>query len=138
MEPDGRRGRRPGIPEAFALVAAASFVVARFVPVLAFHAECPFRALTGLPCASCGMTHAFVALARGDAVGAWAASPLGALLAGGAWAYALLDLGRVAAGTPWPRLSQRTWRAMAMGVVGAAALNWAWMLLRAGVARGAP
>jgi hypothetical protein len=124
MEPDGRRGRRPGIPEAFALVAAASFVVARFVPVLAFHSECPFRALTGLPCASCGMTHAFVALARGDAVGAWA--------------YALLDLGRVAAGTPWPRLSQRTWRAMAMGVVGAAALNWAWMLLRAGLARGAP
>jgi hypothetical protein len=138
MEPDGRSGRRPGIPEAFALVAAASFGVARFLPVLALHSECPFRAITGLPCASCGMTHAFVALAHGDALGAWAASPLGALLAGGAWAYALLDLVRVAAGVPWPRLSQRAWRAMAVGVVGAAALNWAWMLLRAGVARGSP
>ncbi len=138
MPPDVRRGRRPGIPEAFALVAAASFAVARFLPVLAFHSECPFRAVTGLPCASCGMTHAFVALASGDAGGAWSASPLGAVLAGGAWLYALLDLVRVAAGIPWPRLSQRAWRTMAVGVVGAAALNWAWMLLRAGLARGAP
>ena len=104
--------------------------MARLVPVLAFHSECPFRALTGLPCASCGMTHAFVALARGDAAGAWSASPLGALLAGGAWLYAVLDLLRVAAGLPWPRLSEKAWRAMAVGVVGAAAINWGWMLLR--------
>ncbi len=129
-----RRGVRPGIPEAFALVAVVSFLVARFVPVLAFDSGCPFRALTGLPCASCGMTHAFVALAHGDAGGAWSASPLGALLAGGAWLYALLDLGRVALGIPWPRLSGRVWRALAVGVVGAAVLNWAWMLLRAGAA----
>ncbi len=138
MGPDGRLRGRLGIPEAFALVAAASFLVARFAPVLSFHSECPFRALTGLPCASCGMTHAFVALAHGDAAGAWSASPLGALLAGGAWIFALLDLARVAAGIPWPRLSDRAWRAMAVGVVGAAALNWAWMLLRAGSARGLP
>jgi hypothetical protein len=79
-----------------------------------------------------------VALAHGDAAGAWSASPLGGLLAGGAWVFALLDLARVAAGIPWPRLSDRAWRAMAVGVVGAAALNWAWMLLRAGSARGLP
>ncbi len=131
MAPDGRLRRRLGIPEAFALVAATSFLVARFVPVLAFHSECPFRALTGLPCASCGMTHAFVALAHGDVAGAWSASPLGALLAGGAWLYAILDLVRVAAGVPWPRLSERAWRAMAVSAVGAVAINWGWMLLRA-------
>jgi hypothetical protein len=138
MPRDGLSRRRPGIPEAFAAVAVLSFLVARFAPVLAFPSECTFRALTGLPCASCGMTHAFVALAHGDAGGAWAASPLGALVAGGAWLYALLDLARVAAGIPWPRLSQGAWRAMAVGVVGAAAVNWAWMLLRAAAARGAP
>src|SRR5512137_2458290 len=131
MERGGRRRDRPGIPEAFAAIAALSFLVARLVPVLAFHSECPFRALTGLPCASCGMTHAFVALARGGAVQAWSASPLGALLAGGAWLYAVLDAARWAAGLPWPRLGERTWRRMAVGLVGAAALNWGWMLLRA-------
>ena len=132
MEPEGRRGRRPGIPEAFALVAVASFLVARFVPVLDLHLPCTFRAITGLPCASCGMTHAFVAMARGDGGAAWSASPLGALLAGGAWLYALLDLLRVAAGLPWPRLSGRAWRALAVSAVGATALNWAWMILRGG------
>jgi hypothetical protein len=131
MDAVARRRARPGIPEAFAAVAALSFLVARFLPVLSFHSECPFRALTGLPCASCGMTHAFVALARGEAGAAWSASPLGALLAGGAWLYAVLDLLRVAAGLPWPRLSERAWRAMAVGAVGAAVLNWGWMLLRA-------
>ena len=131
MEPDGRPRGRLGIPEAFALVAAASFLVARFLPVLAFHSECPFRALTGLPCASCGMTHAFVALARGEVGAAVAASPLGALLAAGAWGYALLDLLRVARGRPWPSPSPDAWRAAVLAGLGATALNWAWMLWQA-------
>jgi hypothetical protein len=122
--------RRPGIPEAFAAVAVLSFLVARFVPVLDVHYQCTFRAITGLPCASCGMTHAFVALAHGDVAGAWAASPGGALLAAGAWLYALADAARLAAGLPWPLLSARAWRGMAVAATGAAALNWAWMVLR--------
>ncbi|HET8724573.1 MAG TPA: DUF2752 domain-containing protein [Anaeromyxobacteraceae bacterium] len=126
--------RALGIPEAFAALAVASFVAARFLPVLEIGLECPFKAATGLPCASCGMTHAFVALARGDVAGAWTSSPLGALLAGGAWLYALLDLVRLAAGRPWPVVPQPAWRALAVAAVGAAALNWAWMLLRAGAA----
>ncbi len=124
--------RRPGIPEAFAAIAAVSFLVARFVPVLDVHYQCTFRAITGLPCASCGMTHAFVALARGDVVAAWSASPLGAAVAGGAWLYAILDGARLAAGLPWPRIPQPAWRAMAFAAVGAVAVNWAWLLLRAG------
>jgi hypothetical protein len=127
--PDG--ARRPGIPEAFAAIAALSFLVARFVPVLGIDYQCTFRVATGLPCASCGMTHAFVALARGDLASAWSASPLGALLAGGAWLYALVDAARLAAGLPWPRIPLGAWRGMAIAVTGAAALNWAWMVLRA-------
>ncbi len=37
---------------------------------------CPFKALTGLPCPGCGMTHAFLALGRLDFSGAWGANPL--------------------------------------------------------------
>ena len=120
-----------GIPEAFALVAAASFLAARLLPLLAIHSECPFRLATGLPCATCGMTHAFVAMARGELALAWASSPLGALLAGGAWLYAVADLARVALRIPWPSLPQRAWRALAVAALSATAVNWAWMLWRA-------
>jgi len=135
MAPDGRLRRRLGIPEAFALVAATSFLVARFVPVLAFHSECPFRALTGLPCASCGMTHAFVLLARGEVGPALAASPLGAVLAAGAWSFALADAVRVLLGAGWPRVGQGAARGMAVAALAAAGANWAYLLL---AARGAP
>ncbi|PIU19970.1 MAG: hypothetical protein COT18_04715 [Elusimicrobia bacterium CG08_land_8_20_14_0_20_59_10] len=37
---------------------------------------CFFRALTGLPCPGCGMTHAFLALGRLDFAGAFAHNPL--------------------------------------------------------------
>ncbi|MDO8804941.1 MAG: DUF2752 domain-containing protein [Elusimicrobiota bacterium] len=37
---------------------------------------CPFRALTGLPCPGCGMTHAFLALGRLDFAGAYSFNPL--------------------------------------------------------------
>jgi hypothetical protein len=127
----GGRAARPGIPEAFALVAFASFLAARFLPLLSIHHECPFRLITGLPCATCGMTRAFVAMARGDAAAAWAASPLGAGMAGGAWLYAILDLARLALGLPWPSLPPRAARALAVAALSAAALNWAWMLWRA-------
>jgi hypothetical protein len=126
-----RRTERFGHVEVFAAIAALSFLVARFVPVLDVRYQCTFRALTGLPCASCGMTHAFVALAHGDLAAAWAASPLGALLAGGAWLYALADAGRVVLGLPWPRVPPRAQRALAVAAVSAAAVNWVFLLLRA-------
>lgn len=125
-----RTTARFGHPEVFAGIAALSFVVARFLPVLAVPWTCPLKAWTGLPCASCGMTHAFVALARGEVSAAFAASPLGALLAAGAWLYAALDLARAAAGAPWPDLGERAWRWMAAAGVAAVVANWAWLVVR--------
>ena len=49
---------------------------------------CPFKAVTGLPCPGCGMTHAFLALGRLDFAGAWAANPLAFPLAALAALYA--------------------------------------------------
>ncbi len=125
-----RKTARFGHPEVFAGIAALSFLAARYLPVLAVPWTCPLKAWAGLPCASCGMTHAFVALAHGQVGAAFAASPLGALLAGGAWLYAALDLARAAAGAPWPDLGERAWRWLAAAAVASVAVNWAWLVAR--------
>lgn len=121
-------GRRFGHAEVFAAIAALSFLVARFVPVLGVPFTCPLRGLAGIPCATCGMTHAFVHLAHGDLGLSFAASPLGAVLAGGAWLYAALDAVRLAAGAPLPVPSPQALRALAAAGVVALLLNWAWLL----------
>jgi hypothetical protein len=122
--------RRFGHPEVFAAIAALSFLVARYLPVLSLPYTCPARGLLGLPCATCGMTHAFVALAHGDLAAALHASPLGAALAAAAWGYALLDLLRLALGRPFPAVPARLLRAATALGVAALLANWAWLLSR--------
>jgi hypothetical protein len=125
-----RHTGRLGHPEVFAVIAALSFLVARFVPVLALPFVCPLRALAGIPCATCGMTHAFVHLARGEVAAAVGASPLGALLAAGAWLFAAVDLVRVAVGLPLPVPPARAVRAAVVLGVAALLLNWTYLLVR--------
>lgn len=124
--------RRFGHAEVFASIFALSFLAARFLPLLGLGIQCPLRAATGIPCATCGMTHAFVALAHGEVRRAVAASPLGALLAGAAWAAVPLDLLRLALGRPLPSPSTRALRWA--GGLGLAALlaNWAWLVAHRG------
>jgi hypothetical protein len=126
----GSPARRIGHLDVFAAIGALSFLAARFLPVLALPYTCPARGLLGIPCATCGMTHAFVALGHGDLAGALQASPLGAALAAGAWAFSLLDLTRLALGRPVLRVSPGALRlATAAGAL-ALLLNWAWLLAR--------
>jgi hypothetical protein len=113
----------------FALIFALSFLAARFLPLLDLGYPCPFKELTGLPCATCGMTHAFVHLAHGELGRALAANPLGALLAFAAWAFALLDLVRVAAALPLPSLGARGARIAARVGLAAIAANWLFVVL---------
>ncbi len=128
MSAAGSPARRFGHLDVFAAIGALSFLVARFLPVLALPYTCPARGLLGIPCATCGMTHAFVALGHGDLAGALQASPLGAVLAAGAWGFALLDLARLALGRPFPRVPAGALRlATGAGAV-ALLLNWAWLL----------
>lgn len=123
------RGRF-GHAEVFAAIAAASFAAARFLPLLALPYTCPLKRLAALPCATCGMTHAFVHLAHGDVALAFAASPLGAVLAAAAWVYALADLGRVVAGLPLPAVPPRLLRGTAAAGVLALLVNWAYLVVR--------
>jgi hypothetical protein len=124
-----RAGRRLGHAEVFAGIFALGFLAARFLPLLELGLRCPFRAATGLPCATCGMTHAFVLLAHGRPGTALAASPLGALLAGGSWTFALLAAARVASGRPWPALPPRLVRAAVLLGGGALLANWAYLVV---------
>lgn len=111
---------------------ALSFLAARFLPVLSLGLSCPARSLLGVPCASCGMTRAFVALAHGRIAAAVAASPAGALLAAAGWALAFAALVRPALGFQWPALRPRAARALALGALGLLLVNWAYLVVAAG------
>jgi hypothetical protein len=124
-----RAPQRSGHAEVFAGLFALSFLAARFLPLLELGWACPFRAATGIPCATCGMTRALVALAHGDVPRALGASPLGALLAAGAWAFALAAGLRLLLGLGWPRLGARAARAAALVGLGALLANWAWLVV---------
>ncbi len=126
-----RRTERFGHVEVFAAIAALSFLVARFAPVLGLPFTCPLKGLAGIPCATCGMTHAFVHLAHGHVALAVRASPLGALLAAAAWLFALADAARVALGAPLPVPSAPAVRAATAAGAVALLANWAWLLARA-------
>jgi hypothetical protein len=128
--PMAAAGGRFGHAEVFASIAALSFVAARFLPLLSIPYTCPLRGMAGIPCATCGMTHAFVFLAHGRVADALAASPLGAVVAASAWLLALADAVRVALGAPLPSVPRRLARAAVAAGVLALLANWAFLVLR--------
>lgn len=65
---------------AAALAGAAALRLVTLTPG-ADHSICLFRRTVGMPCPSCGLTRAAVALARGDWRAAWLVHPLGPVLA---------------------------------------------------------
>lgn len=119
-----------GHAEVFAVIGLASFVAARFLPVLETGFLCPIRGILGIPCATCGMTHAFVSLAHGEVAAAFRASPFGALLAAGAWLYSAADLARAALRAPFPEPSPRAARGLVASLAVAATVNWAYLVVR--------
>lgn len=75
------------------LLAVAAFALfwLRTQPDLVLRAaHCPLKDTTGIPCPTCGGTHASVALARLDLAEAWTANPLIVLLAVGFAVWALM------------------------------------------------
>lgn len=119
------------------LLGALSFAAARVLPLLPGAAApglwaCPFRAATGLPCPSCGATHAFVHLAHGELAQGLFANPLFALAALGLWATAGVALLR-ALGLSWtlvlPAPPPSVARALRWSFAGLLLANWAFVVL---------
>jgi hypothetical protein len=109
-------------------VAAALLLLMPLAPEAAMAVPpCLFRSLTGLPCPTCGATHALVALSRLHLAAALADNPL---VAAAAVAFLLGGLGAgvaALAGRPFReptsfRLSTR------LAAVAAILGNWAWVL----------
>ncbi len=114
-------------------LAILALLVARFFPFdLVSLGACPWRALTGIPCPTCGATRCIMELTRLDLGAALAMNPLAALVGLGAAVYAVHALGVWLLG--WQRWrpsvsSSRVQRALRIGTVAALLLNWAYLIL---------
>jgi Protein of unknown function (DUF2752) len=93
--------------------------------------RCPFLAVTGYPCLTCGATRCAIALFHGNFAGAWSWNPLAlAALVG----VALFDLyAAVILVTRAPRLRAIAWTRVEKNAVRALvitliAVNWAYLL----------
>jgi Protein of unknown function (DUF2752) len=60
----------------FGTIAMLALVFARVLPVQEILPPCLFRAVTGIPCPSCGTTRSLVHLAHGDIAGSLILNPL--------------------------------------------------------------
>lgn len=90
---------------------------------------CLFKAVTGLPCLSCGSTRVLGRLARLDVAGAVAMNPLFALGVGLVAAWALADLLLMLRGRALAlELSPRAQKVVQLGAIAAALLNWAYLV----------
>jgi len=125
--------RPGGVPVGLALglCAAAAIAVVGLFPLdrLPF-SVCLFKAVTGLPCLTCGTTRALGRLVRLDLAGALAMNPLTTLGIFGLVPWALADLALL----PWGRavsldLSPGAARVARITVVAAALANWAWLVV---------
>jgi hypothetical protein len=92
---------------------------------------CVFKGLTGLPCPTCGVTRAVMALTRLDLARAVAMNPLavaGAALGALYLAYAATVL---AGGLPRfrPTLTARDWSAIRALTAAAVSINWIYLVL---------
>jgi hypothetical protein len=116
------------------LVAGAAAVWPALTRSTGVGLPCPLRTLTGVPCPFCGLTTAAVALVRGEAGTAFAASPLIYVLA----AFVVVALPLIALralgilGGPQPWSASRRRRCGVLATLLAAA-SWVFQLHRLGV-----
>ncbi len=128
----GERSRPGLLTTAWGLCAAVLLAVARWAPLERWPMPaCPMKAALHVPCATCGMTRAFVRMTHGDVWSALQVSPLGALLCASAMllsAWLVLRWTVLVRPVRWGGATlSPAWRArLFLLVVGA---NWAYLVL---------
>lgn len=97
--------------------------------------QCPFLAMTGWPCMTCGATRASVAFLQGNFMQAFSWNPLAALVLAGVAGFDLYAVVVLLSGAPrlravdWTRMQRNiAW----IAVVCAVLLNWIYLLAHRG------
>ena len=110
------------------LAAAAAALRPLWLAVAPELPGCAFRAITGVPCPTCGTTHAAVALLHGRLLAAFAANPLAALAIVGFFAGGLLAPLWVVAGGKMPVLPSPLPARVRLLAVLVALAGWAYVI----------
>jgi hypothetical protein len=125
---------RPGATPVGAILAACALVAIALVVLL--HLDrlpvslCVFRAVTGVPCMTCGTTRALARLARLDLAGALAMNPLAAAGTLALLPWALADLVLLPRGRALSlELSPAAARVARIAAVAAVLANWVWLVV---------
>ena len=92
---------------------------------------CPFHAITGWPCVTCGGTRATLALMRGAVAEAFRWNPLIALAGLAAVPYLVYTVVVVVLGLPrvHVRLDARDWTVIRVSTVAAVAATWTFLII---------
>ena len=93
--------------------------------------HCPFLAITGYRCLTCGATRCSIALLHGNLVAAWIWNPLAVVVLCGVALYDVYAAIVLLAGLPRGRFVDWTAterKAARIGVIGLIAVNWIYLL----------
>jgi hypothetical protein len=104
---------------------AGAFMVARWFPFEKAPLVCPFRAITSIPCFTCGGTRAMIALSHFDLLGALKMNPLVAVAGLLAALYLLHSIRVAITRKPWRPQFPRFMRPVS---IAALAVNWIYLI----------
>ena len=109
----------------WAPIIVVAFAAARWFPFERVPLPCPFRAITSLPCFTCGATRSMIALAQFDVVRALEMNPLVAIGGMLGIVYVLHSIRVLFTKRPWrPEIP----RIVRPGLIAAIAANWAYLV----------